>query len=217
MKPYRLNKLAAISAVALCVGLSSGTAWSAAYELDSGTAIQVDVTADVLQTSDVTVTTDIDFGNIGIKQDNVDTATLVMAPDGTVTEDTAGDARIVTDDTDTPVAGQIDVTGAFQNTDIHVVYQNLVDLTCATCSGAQPDLLLVGLLDNMANGAALAPGTGVQQGGWSAGLPVEGIGTTDNAGALRFTIGATIETDETVAAPYETGNYAGSFEMLLSY
>lgn len=211
MKPVNLKTLAAIGAVALGVSLSSGAVWAAAYELDSGNPVTVNVTADVLQTVDVAVTANIDFGNIGIKQDPLDTATLVMAPDGTMTEDVAGPARIVIDDGDTPVLGLIDLTLAFPDTDIHVDYGNPIDLDCAACL-TSPVLTLVDVLDNMTLAAALANGTGVQQGSFAQ----EGIGTTTAGGALSWNIGATIET---VAdpAPYETGSYVGSFDMLLSY
>lgn len=213
MTSFNLKNIATVSAVALCFGLSSGTAWSAAYELDSGNAVNVTVTAEVLQTVDVTVAANVNFGNIGIHQDAADTAQLVMDPLAAVTEDLAGPARMVTDDNSTPVAGDIDLTGGFPDTDIHVTYTHNADLACIDPSCAlSNDLTLVDVQDSMVAAAALTNGTGVQQGDFA----TEGIGTTTAGGLLSWQIGATIET-VAGAQPYETGTYVGSFDMTLSY
>lgn len=213
MKLINFKSMVAVSAVALSFAMSAGPAMAAAYELDSGDPVNVLVTADVLQTVDVDVAQDIDFGNIGIKQDAADTATLVMAPDGSITEDLAGPARAVIDDNDTPLPASIDLTGGFPDTDIHVLYTDAVDLNCAGCLASE-DLLLTDVLDSMLPAAVLTAGTGVQQGSLLA--ATEGIGTTTNAGDLSWEVGATITTVAS-ANPYETGAYAGSFNMYLSY
>lgn len=210
------SKILAVGAVAIGLSLTAGNVFAAAYELDSGTAIPVSVTATVDQSSDVTVTRPINFGTIGIKQDATDTATVTLDPTSSaVSEDLAGAARIVTDSSATaPTAGIITVTGAFPDTDIHVVYRNPVNLTCALCAIGNPNLALTEVRDNMVLAAALTLGTGVQQGALS--TSTEGIGTTTPAGLLTFGLGATITTIAG-ATPYASGAYVGSVEMLLSY
>jgi hypothetical protein len=212
MKPVNLKTLAAIGAVALGVSLSSGAVWAAAYELDSGDTFNVTVTADVMQTVQIDVLQNVDFGQIGIHQDGVDTATITMDPDGTVSEDVVGPARIVIDDNDTPLAATVDLTAAFPDTDIHVTYTHVADLNCAACLSGPPDLALDDVADSMVAAAALTLGTGVQQGSFAQ----EGIGTTTALGELSWEIGATISTIAG-ALPYETGTYVGSFDMELSY
>lgn len=208
----KLGRLATVSAIALGFSVSAGQVWAAAYELDSGVVLPVNVGADVLETVDVVVT-DAAIGNIGVHQDKTgaDTATLVMAPDGTITEDVAGPARIV-HETGTGTAAQVVLTAAFPTTDIYATYSNPVDLNCALCA-LSPDFTLVDVLDDMDNpNGGAGPGTGVAAGT----LAGDGQATTDANGALTWNIGVTIETIAS-ANYYETGAYAGSFDMILSY
>lgn len=213
----RLTRMAVVSAVALGAAAYSGSAWAAAYELDSGVAVNVPVTAHVLQTVDVTVTQDIDFKDIGIHQDKVgaDTATSTMTPAGVVSEDAGvaeGDARFVTDSGDVPEPAIITLTGAFPTTNIHVDYVLNTSLTCAACGAGTPVLTLTNVADNLSAAPGPAVGTGVQGGNFA----TNGIGTTTAGGALTWNIGATLTTVAS-ANDYETGNYNGSFDMYLSY
>src|ERR1043166_4485618 len=102
-----IRKQFAASAVVLTSLLVSGPAGAVAYEMDGGTALTIDVDAAVLQTVTVNIT-NANFENIAAASDAVDTATLVMAPDSTITDDTAGAASIISDD-DLGVAGQVAV------------------------------------------------------------------------------------------------------------
>lgn len=212
MKLTKLQRLATVSAVALGVAAYSGTVHAAAYELDSGADINITVTADVMQTVAVTVTNNVSTGDVGIKQDAADTAQLVMAPDGTITEDLAGPARFVEDPSDAQQPAVITLTGAFPSTDIYVNYDPNADLDCVPCVNSGV-ITLTDVTDDLgAGGPASGIGTGVAAGNFA----TEGQATTDANGALTWNIGVTLTTVAS-ANYYETGAYVGSFDMNLSY
>ena len=211
MKLSTFKRLATVSAIALGMSHYSGPAFAAAYEMDPAVPLTIPVTAAVDNTTDVAFTA-VNFQNVGVTSDAVDTADLVMAPDGTITDDIGagvggtGEAHIVSDD-NTGLAGQINLTVAFPNTTIFVYYSNLVNLTCALCAGGNPDLILEKVQDNLATPGSFTKSTSTS---------VTGKGVTAPGGTLTWDIGATIRTLAT-ATRYETGAYAGSFDLVLTY
>lgn len=208
MNLLRLKQLASVSAVALSVAaFMPTTAWSAAFNMDNDTAT-IAVNAAVDNTADL-VTTAVDFETIGVTSDAADTADLVMDPTtGAITDDLGagvggpGEAHIVSDD-DLGTPGTATLTAALPNSQVFAYYSNPINLT----DGAGPTLTLEVIQDDLAT-----PGSFTQTGAVS----VTGIGTTDGAGALSWSIGGTIQTVAT-AAPYDTNAYAGSFDMQLTY
>lgn len=213
MNLKNLRTLAGVSAVALTLALNGSPVRAAGYEMDSGTAINVPFDAQVLETVTVN-TTNMAFGNVAVEQDPIQTATLVMAPSGVITQSLAGPARFVADSVGN-LAATVTLTAAFPNTAIFVDYQTPVDLACGAC-GASPKLTLIKVTDNLN-----APTLGV--GGVATvldvlvpGNTVEGNGTTTAGGALTWAIGASIRTVASVN-PYATALYTGSFDMVLSY
>ncbi len=202
MKLNRLKVLATVSAVALSVAYTSGQAWAQpTYDLDSGTAIVVDVTAGVDNTVDLAVV-DMDFGNIGVTSDAVDQATMVLSTAGAITEDTAGAAHLVSDD-NTGTAGSLAITNAFPTQEIYVDYSNPTALACALCAAPNPTLAIVEISDDLTTPGNLSG-------------PVTGNEATSAGGALTILLGASIQTEAT-ADNYLTGAYAGSFEVRMAY
>lgn len=211
MKSMNLKNLAAVSAVALTIGLYANTASSAPFEMDGSTPFTANVTAAVDNTADLAVT-DIDFGTLGATSDAVDTAEIVLDPSSSaITDDIgaglggAGEAHLVSQ-TNSGTPGVATFAG-LNNTLVFAYYSNLVDMDCALCTGGNPNLRLEKISDNMA-----VPGSYTKTGAVS----VTGIETTTAGGALIWEIGATIQTLAT-AAQYETGAYAGTFDIMLTY
>lgn len=204
MNLNHMKKLATVSAVALGVA-AAGPAWAANYDLDSGTPIAITVGATVDNTVSVTVANNMNFQNIGVTSDAADTATLVMAPDGSITDDVAGAARMISDDS-TGQQAQIEVDNAFPTAVIHVTYtiaSNLIE------DAADPDLVLSNILDNL---DAPAKGTG----GTAGTTATEGTATTTAGGELDFAIGASLSTQSTALA-YDSNAYTGGFNMYMAY
>lgn len=211
MRTINLKKLAAVSAIALTIGLSAQTASSAPFEMDGATPYTANVTAAVDNTADLAIT-DIAFGTIGATSDAVDTASLTLNPTtNSITDDVgagvggAGEAHLVSE-TNTGTAGVATFAG-LANTLVFAYYSNLVDLDCALCTGGNPVLTLEQIQDDMATPGSYTKSTATS---------VTGIETTDGVGALVWNIGATIQTVAT-AAQYETGTYAGTFDVMLTY
>jgi hypothetical protein len=169
--------------------------------------VVIAVTAAVDNTIDVT-TTPIAFGTIGVTSDATDTASLIMnATTGAVTDDIGpglgiGEAHIVSA-TNTGTPGTVTVANALPNSLIFAYYGTLVDLT----DGAGPLLVLESISDDLNVPGSYTAATSTQ---------VAGNEVTTAGGALTWNIGATIATQAT-AARYDTGAYAGSFTMILSY
>jgi hypothetical protein len=200
------KNLAMVSAMALGIASYSGTAWSAAFEMDD-VGVVIAVTAAVDNTIDVT-TTPIAFGTIGVTSDAVDTASLVMNPTTSAVVDDIGaglginEAHIVSA-TNTGTAGTVTVANALPNSFIYAYYGTLVNLT----DGAGPVLTLDSITDNLAVPGSYTAATSTQ---------VAGRGSTNGTGDLVWGIGAAIGTQAT-ATRYDTNTYTGSFTMILSY
>ena len=198
----KLQKLAGVSAVALTVAVAASDSWSAAYTAGSGTAFTVPVTATVDNSISVTNTTPLALGQIGVLGDGVDTATMAMTAAGVVTDDTAGPALMI-HSSGTGIPGLVDVTGAFNNTNLSVDMANPVDLNCAACAAGTPNFVLDDVITNLATPGSLATAT-------------TAVGTTDGAGALPINYGMTISTEADTNV-YEDGTYAGTFDFFFSY
>lgn len=198
----KLQKLAGVSAVALGVAIAASDGWSASYTAGSGNAFTVPVTATVSNTINVTNTTALAIGTIGVSGDATDTATLVLAANGTITDDSAGPARIIAQAA-TGQQGVIDITGGFANTDLNVDMGNPVNLNCGACTGTQPDFALTDAVTSLATPGNLSGPTTAQ-------------GTFSGTGTLSFNYGVTITTIASANA-YEDGSYAGSFDFFFAY
>lgn len=197
------KKYAAIGAVVLGVA-----AVGSAQAIQIGSPTTVPVNATVENSVTVTVTNPLDFGTVGAIRDTVDTATLTVSPADVGTEDPgtgyggADPAAIVFDPSDPPTAADIDITAAFENTELYITYQ-----TCTNPVFGADNFVLSGLIDNLA-----VPGSYD-----CAAAAVIGHETTDGAGALAFNIGGSITTTTGAATAYADGAYVGSFEMVVSY
>ena len=203
---FNFKRLAMVGAAALTLASYSGTAWSAVFEMDD-VGVVIAVTAAVDNTIDVT-TTPVAFGTVGVTSDAVDIASLVMNPTtGAIVDDIGpglgiAEAHIVSG-TNTGTPGTVTVANALPNSLIFSYYGTIVNLT----DGAGPVLTLDSVTDNMATPGSYTVATATQ---------VAGVETTTAGGDLVWEIGAAIGTQAT-AARYDTGAYAGSFTMILSY
>ncbi len=138
------------------------------------------------------------FGDVGINvvlTDLVgaDVATITLTPAGVLSTSAPNGAQVIVVDPVGVAPGEFQMTGGAPNTNMTITFFNLVDLTCAACSGGNPAILLSGL-NHSAGGAPM----------------------TDGAGDLTFTYGFTLTT---VPGPpqYEDGLYSGGFDMSVSY
>lgn len=144
MKLTSLTKLAMVSAVALGVAFYGGAS-DAANEI--GSSIQITVNGEVENDLDITLTDgDIFFSAVGQPGD---TATGVMAPDGTLTHDTgtgygldsAEGSSFVWDEGAANVVPSIEVTDNFTFDDTLELFVGIdpailpVDLTCGPVAG----------------------------------------------------------------------------------
>lgn len=212
-----IKKFAAVSAIALGTAVvAAGVLQAAPYQI--GDPVTVPSTANVENSIDVTPdASGLYFGTLGSMNHTVDVATFTVNPDSTYVEDPGGGwnsadpASIVVDESDVPVAVEIVVTGAFENTDLYVTYSNCVDLTDGTDT-----FTLSTLQDDL---DAPTVGVGVAAGDWDCVADTGNIGqaTTDGTGNLTFNVGGTITTDGAADAAYTDGAYAGSFDMTFSY
>ena len=204
------SKLAAVSIIALGTAMHSTGVIAAAFQI--GDAITVPFGATVENSMNVVVTGGT-FGTIGAMNDLTDVATMVLNPDDTFTEDPGtgfggtDPASIVVDPVGVPApaAANVAVTGAFENTDLYVTFQNCVNLT----GGGNTFLL-----DNITTDLTTPGGYDCAA---ALGALTAGIGTTSGAGALTFNVGASILTNQAAAAAYTDGAYTGSVTMYIAY
>jgi hypothetical protein len=217
----KLTRLATCSALALALAAYAGDAKAVAYELDSGTPINILATANMLETVTENVTQNAHFGTVGVHQDPVAVATLTLSTAGvlTATSTNAALARIVIDTggAQAPQGAIIAITGAFPTTNIYSTYTAPANLHCGGCSGLQPDFLLFDVTDDMGAPVpnnTLGPGTGVTSGDQQAAISGEEL--TSIGGAASFAIGAVIKTIPG-AHYYESGVYTGNVNLTLSY
>lgn len=199
----KLQKLAGVSAVALSVAVAASESWSAAYTAGSGNPFTVNASATVNNTITVTETTALDFGNIGALNDAADSATMVMAATGAVTDDTTGPALLV-HSTGTGTPGTVDVTAAFPSTNLTVDMGNPVNLTCGLCGAGTADFSLDDVVTDLATPGSLAGATAA-------------VGTTDGVGALTINYGMTISNIISATNVYNDGVYAGTFDFFFTY
>ena len=207
MKFEQIRNVLMVSAVALAVAYTSS---AIAAPVQIGSPVTLDMDATVENTIDVVVTTPINFGTIGAISDGTDTATLTLSPAGVVTEDPgtgyggADPAAIVMDPSSVPTVGAIAVTAAFENTELYVTYQNVIDLA----NGGRT-FEVTAVVDDLATPGAYDGVTDT--------MTTIGHETTDIAGALSFNIGASITTDTPGNTAYPDGNYDGGLDIVFSY
>lgn len=158
--------------------------------------------------------TDIDFGTIVATSASGETGELAMDTAGVFDE--SGNTDTVARVLSRNPAGQpgvLDIGGGLPDTMVFVSYGNVQNLTCvAGCAGANPDLIVARINDNMTT----------QAGSWDAddadpdGDAIAGQGMTDATGAITVNIGAALRTADT-SDPYQPGDYEGSFDVILAY
>ncbi len=216
MNKKSFAKIAAVSAIAMMAAMHAAGVVAAPVQI--GDPVQVDITATVENTINVAVTNPVRFGQIGAmnSQTVTDAAEASVAPDGSTTDDpgtgygTSSPASIVFDPGDSTNVGaaDVDITAAFENTDLYVTYDTCEDLT-----GPGTEVFrLVSIEDNLATPNSLDCATAVALGAYTFGM-----GTTDGTGALSFNIGATIRTDGSSDTAYDDGAYTGSVQMYVTY
>lgn len=216
MNTKSFTKIAAVSAIAMMAAMHAAGVVAAPVQI--GDAVQVDITATVENTIDVAVTNPVRFGQIGAMNSltAADIATASVAPDDTLADDpgtgygTADQASIVFDPGDVANTGaaDVDITAAFENTDLFVTYDTCVDL-----AGPGAEVFnLISIQDNLPTANSHNCATPAAFGAYTF-----GSGTTDGTGALSFNIGAVIETDGTADTAYTDGAYTGSVQMYVTY
>jgi len=120
-----------------------------------------------------------------------DTSTIVMSIAGVPSYNNPGAARITE-----IVAGQqgiFDITAAAPSTDIDVSYTSPVLLSCATCTGSEPDFSVATFVDDSTAGTV----------------------TTSATGEVTLNVGATLTT--VAGAVYEDGAYSGAYTVTANY
>jgi hypothetical protein len=215
------KKIAMISASALVIATYAGTASAQpvlqpAVDFDPGAPVTFDIWAEVANT----ITADItgpDMGAWGVIRSNVggDNATLTLTPASTQTANVDGAARTIAGGS-APVAGTVDVTGAFPSTPVNVTLQTAVDLTCAACTVGNPPLQLIIVTAELTPPAVGTAGSDAVLDVLVPANNAVGQATTTVGGALNFRIGATAQTTVGAAA-YESGSYEGAFDMIMEY
>lgn len=186
-------KIATVGAVAL------GVACLAADAQAQTEKVTANVNATVDNSFTLVETTVMNFGTIVAKADTVGntTATLTISTAGALTPVPTGPAasRFVIFNAANATQGVFDVTNAAPSTKVTISFANPVALSCALCSGNEPDITI---------------GTFVHDAGANP--------ATDVNGALNFNVGATLTTAVgPVANQYEDGAYAGTYDVLVAY
>lgn len=184
----------------------------AQVDIENGVPVTIPVDAEMDNNFSVDVT-DIDFGVIAATNAIGETAELTITPGGSLDEttgNTGARARLVSNGGGRP--GTLDIESALADQTITIRYGNITNLTCGTCAGTPPVLVVSRIADDAA----------LQNGGWSAdsgssdGDAVPGRIQTGNDGAARINIGVTLRTDGSGTA-YPSGTYVGSLEVTLEY
>jgi|GEM_PF-4223699 len=158
--------------------------------------------------------TDIDFGTVVLTSAAGEAGELAMDTAGVFDESGNTDpvarvlARLATGQ-----QGILDVSGGLPDQALFISYSNVQNLTCvAGCVGANPDITVSAIGDDMAT----------QAGSWSVddadpdGDAVAGEGVTSATGTLTINVGASLRTANT-NDPYQSGDYEGSFDIILAY
>ena len=196
--PNKITKI--LGATFILVSSNSALAATA-----SGTA-----TVTVQNTFTLTQTTALSFGTIRAvaQSDGANVSTLVVLPDGTSTVTDDGSAEITSISPATP--GAFAVSGAAPFVDLQIVFPATFELAFASAPPTSPRFQI--------------PNTG-----WSAeiiGGANDGLAyntgtpnlTTDNTGAVAFTVGATLTTDNaTTSGSYLDETYTGTYTMTVNY
>lgn len=212
------KKFAMVGASALVIAMYSGTASAqTAYTFDAGVAETLDIRAEVDNTINADIT-DPHMGTWGVIRSNAagEQAVLVLNFDGTQAGSSSGAADAI-EGGGLNAAGLVEITGAFPTTPITVTLSAPVDLVCGACAGSSPFLDLYRIEADLLNVVVGTDGTAnsvIDQ--VTPANNAVATATTDGTGALSFNIGARART--TVGSvPYETGSYAGTYDMILEY
>jgi hypothetical protein len=187
-----------------------------AVDFDPANPVQLDIWAEVANT----IVADVmppETGTWGVIRSNVpgEHALLTLNPGGTQSSANNGGARAVQGGPPGS-AGSLLVNGAFPLTPINVTLQNAVDLVCAACTVGNPALELIIVTAEMTPPVIGTAGTDPVLDVLVPANNVIGQATTDAMGTLSVNFGATMRT--TIgAAPYETGTYIGTFDVIMQY
>jgi hypothetical protein len=207
MKLSKFSKLATVSAFALLLASSANAA-----TVQNGGNIQINVTATVTNSFDVT-TTDLAWDSIDVRGSTGTQASADLNPTtDAITDDDqgAGNSKIAANVGNAAAAALVTATLLPNTTLITVSYNTVSDLDETADSGSQFD---VALLDNL---DAPVLGTAGTAGSYPYGGPaVAGNATTTANGELTFNIGGSIRTQS--GDNYDPGAYDGTFNVTLSY
>lgn len=211
MRLTSFKKYAVVSAIALGVGMYAVSSNAAVIQISD--PVTINVTATVENTITVN-TTPLAFGTIGSLKDGTTlgtTATMLVETTGVVTDSpgagyySASPASIVSTGAGA-AAGTVAVTGAFPTESLYVDYDNFIN----PINGGE-SFVLNEVHDNLATVGSYNAVTSAR---------TTGIGVTDGAGALSWSIGGTIETEVAaglVPVDYTDGLYTGSFDVRIVY
>lgn len=190
----------------------------------SAETVQLDASVTVLNTFTLAQTTALSFGTVRAKAstDNANTANIVLPPASGATA-TSGTA-VGADNTDVPAMttltagaqGVYAVTGAAAFTPLNMsISSNTIDLTLASAPPSAPNAFQLGTLravDGSGNEIPLVD-SGVADGNTL---------STDVNGALTFTVGGTLSTQDHASRAFTNGNYtdgaySGSLTLTVDY
>ena len=152
-----------------------------------------DITATVSNAFDLTETQALAFGTFTAKNDASDVSTILIGTDGSApTYGNTGNARIV--EITPGVMGIFDVSGAAPDAALDITLPGTLTMSCADCSGTNPDFSIGSFTSNFPSGSA----------------------TTDGSGAVTVNVGATLST---VAGSenYEDGEYSVAYTVSMNY
>ena len=182
----------------------------AQVSIENGVPVTIPVDAEMDNNFSVLVT-DIHFGTLGITNGN-GTATVTITTNGNISTQNNGDRARIVSKGDFSTHGILEISSALTNQAVHIRYSNIHDLTCDSCTGTPPKLIITQITDNAA----------AQTGLWSSSnanpdaSATNGIVTTNNNGEAVVNIGMTLKTDGG-SQPYPSGTYVGTFDVTLEY
>jgi len=159
-------------------------------------------------------TTPISFGEIQIANDTdagtggVVTVTIPGNANPMTLQNAATEAEANGNILAQGTAGRFDITGAAPFTDLTITFPAAFELTNSAAPPSTPAFSVL-----------LAPATTFIVGGANDGVLYDAGGNlaTDGTGAVGFSLGGVLTTDDTATAVYADGIYSGTYTMVVNY